>query len=50
MGSRKQAPQRSRRGGKTAHVAVRKDTMIMQAAEGPRVRWGVTTTRRRLRR
>jgi hypothetical protein len=27
---------------KTAHAAVRKDTMLMQAAEGPRVRWGVT--------
>ena len=27
---------------KTAHAAVRKDTMLMEAAEGPRVRWGVT--------
>ena len=27
---------------KTAHTAVRKDTMIMEAADGPRVRWGVT--------
>lgn len=33
---------RARRRLKTAHVAVRKDTMLMQAAEGPRVRWGVT--------
>lgn len=32
----------ARRRQKTAHVAVRKDTMLMQAAEGPRVRWGVT--------
>lgn len=31
-----------RRGQKTAHVAVRKDTMIMQTADGPRVMWGVT--------
>jgi hypothetical protein len=31
-----------RRRQKTAHVAVRKDTMLMQAADGPRVRWGVT--------
>ena len=31
-----------RRGQKTAHVAVRKDTMILQAADGPRVIWGVT--------
>ena len=36
------APPRVRRRQKTAHVAVRKDTMIMEAAEGPRVRWGVT--------
>jgi hypothetical protein len=33
---------RVQRRRKTAHVAVRKDTMLMQAAEGPRVRWGVT--------
>jgi hypothetical protein len=33
---------RVRRRQKTAHVAVRKDTMILQAAEGPRVLWGVT--------
>jgi hypothetical protein len=33
---------RVRRRQKTAHVAVRKDTMLMQAADGPRVRWGVT--------
>jgi hypothetical protein len=31
-----------RRRLKTARAAVRKDTMLMQAAEGPRVRWGVT--------
>jgi hypothetical protein len=31
-----------RRRQKTAHVAVRKDTMLLQAAEGPRVLWGVT--------
>jgi hypothetical protein len=33
---------RVRRRQKTAHVAVRKDTMLMEAADGPRVRWGVT--------
>ena len=33
---------RVRRRQKTAHVAVRKDTMLMQTADGPRVRWGVT--------
>ena len=27
------------RGQKTAHSAVRKDTMIMQTDRGPRVRW-----------
>jgi hypothetical protein len=27
---------------RTARVAVRKDTMILQAPEGPRVLWGVT--------
>jgi hypothetical protein len=36
------ATPRVRRRQKTAHVAVRKDTMLMQAADGPRVRWGVT--------
>ena len=36
------ATPRVRRREKTAHVAVRKDTMLMQAADGPRVRWGVT--------
>lgn len=35
-------PPRVRRRRRTAHVAVRKDTMLSQAAEGPRVRWGVT--------
>lgn len=28
-----------RRRGKTATVAVKKDTMLMQAARGPRCRW-----------
>jgi len=36
------AAPRVSRGQKTAHVAVRKDTMILQAADGPRVIWGVT--------
>ena len=36
------APPRMRRRQKTAHGAVRKDTMILQAADGPRVIWGVT--------
>jgi hypothetical protein len=27
------------RGEKTAHAAVRKDTMLMQTDRGPRVRW-----------
>ncbi len=36
------ASPRVRRGQKTAHVAVRKDTMMLQAADGPRVIWGVT--------
>jgi hypothetical protein len=36
------APPRVRRRRKTAHTAVRKDTMLMQAAEGPRARWGAT--------
>jgi hypothetical protein len=36
------AAPRVRRRRRTAHAAVRKDTMLMQAAEGPRVRWGVT--------
>ncbi len=39
------ATPRVRRRRKTAHTAVRKDTMLMQAAEGPRVRWGVTKPR-----
>jgi hypothetical protein len=33
---------RVRRRKKTAHAAVRKDTMLLQAGEGPRVLWGVT--------
>jgi hypothetical protein len=35
-------PPRVRRRQKTAHAAVKKDTMMLQAAEGPRVLWGVT--------
>lgn len=33
---------RVKRREKTAHTAVRKDTMILQAPDGPRVVWGVT--------
>jgi hypothetical protein len=36
------SPPRVRRRQKTAHVAWRKDTMVSQAADGPRVLWGVT--------
>jgi hypothetical protein len=36
------APPRVRRRRKTAHVAVKKDTMLLQAPQGPRVIWGVT--------
>ena len=32
----------TRRRQKTARAAVRKDTMLLQAADGPRVVWGVT--------
>jgi transposase-like protein len=35
-------PPRVRRRQKTAHASLRKDTMILQAAKGPRVLWGVT--------
>jgi hypothetical protein len=28
--------------GKSAHAAVRKDTMILEASRGPRVLWGRT--------
>jgi len=35
-------PRRVRRRGRTARAAFRKDTTIHQAAEGPRVVWGVT--------
>lgn len=31
-----------RRRRKTAIAAVKKDTMLLQAADGPRVLWGVT--------
>ena len=36
------SPTRVRRRQKTAHVAVKKDTMLLQATDGPRVVWGVT--------
>jgi hypothetical protein len=36
------APPRVQRRRRTAHTAVRKDTMIRQSADGPRVLWGVT--------
>jgi hypothetical protein len=36
------APPRVRRRQKTAHASVRKDTMILEAPQGPRVIWGVT--------
>ncbi len=36
------APPRVRRRQKTVHASLRKDTMILQAPEGPRVLWGVT--------
>jgi hypothetical protein len=36
------APPRVRRRQKTAHAAVRKDSMLLQAPDGPRVVWGVT--------
>jgi hypothetical protein len=29
-----------RRRGKSAHAAVRKDTMILEASQGPRILWG----------
>jgi hypothetical protein len=35
-------PPRVRRRQKTAHASLRKDTMMLQAPEGPRVLWGVT--------
>jgi hypothetical protein len=35
-------PPRVRRRQKSAHTAFRKDTTIHEAAEGPRVVWGVT--------
>ncbi|HSE06726.1 MAG TPA: hypothetical protein VLK35_21455 [Methylomirabilota bacterium] len=35
-------PARVRRRQKSARAAFRKDTTIHQAAEGPRVTWGVT--------
>jgi hypothetical protein len=38
----KVTPPRVRRRQKSARAAFRKDTTIHQAAEGPRVAWGVT--------
>ncbi|HEV8640700.1 MAG TPA: hypothetical protein VGV13_06345 [Methylomirabilota bacterium] len=38
-----------RRRRKTARVAVRKDTMLSQAAEGPRVRWAAGKPREKKR-
>jgi len=35
-------PARVRRRQKTAHAAVRKDTTLFEAAEGPRILWGRT--------
>jgi hypothetical protein len=35
------APAATKR-GKSAHAAVRKDTMMLQASRGPRVLWGRT--------
>lgn len=34
------APISKRRRGKSVRVAVRKDTMILEASQGPRVLWG----------
>jgi hypothetical protein len=36
------APPRVRRRHKTAAAALRKDTMVLQAPEGPRALWGRT--------
>jgi hypothetical protein len=36
------APARVRRRQKTAHTAVRKDTTLFEAADGPRALWGRT--------
>lgn len=36
------APARVRRRQKTAHASMKKDTMLLQAPQGPRVLWGVT--------
>jgi hypothetical protein len=38
----KTLPPRVQRRRKTAHGAVRKDTMLLEASEGPRVLWGRT--------
>jgi hypothetical protein len=35
-------PARVRRRQKTARASVKKDTMLLQAPRGPRVRWAVT--------
>jgi len=34
------APASAKRRGKSARTALRKDTMILEAARGPRVLWG----------
>jgi hypothetical protein len=34
------APTSTKGRGKSAHAAVRKDTMLLEAARGPRVLWG----------
>ena len=36
------AAPRVRRRQKTAHASMKKDTMLLQAPQGPRVLWGVT--------
>jgi hypothetical protein len=36
------APARVRRRRKTARIAVRKDTTLFEASEGPRILWGRT--------
>jgi hypothetical protein len=36
------APPRVRRRRKTAHAAVKKDTTLFEAPEGPRILWGRT--------
>ena len=38
----KTLPPRVQRRRKTAHGAVRKDSMLLEASEGPRILWGRT--------